>query len=107
MHINIQYDWDNSDYNCTAYPEKKELVSIKIETLDSDIAIYKIGEKNLYLIELWGGSGPSMNSFDITDNKTTALECFKKYLDLCVDMLIDEEIDKEKIFAKAKEILEI
>lgn len=107
MRITVSHNWHSDDYDCTVTPthERKLLISLSIKSIDSEIYLYKIGERDLYLVELWGGEGPSMNAFDVVDNKSEAFESFVNSLEICLEYAEESEVNKKRILDEAREKL--
>jgi len=105
MHISIYHDWHNYDYECSVSPkhEQDELASLAIESTESDIRVSKIVGRDLYLIELWGGSGPRRNEFHIVDDGKEAFASFKGFLEECCDYVEEGEVDTEKVLNELRE----
>ena len=106
MRITIYNDWNVHDYYCGVTPNSEYMIGFTFESIKSNVLLSRIPKKGLFLIELWGGEGPSRNEFHITDNEKEAFESFKEFVELCSDSAEEGEVSEaNKILVKAKEML--
>lgn len=110
MRIVIYHDWHNYDYCCEVYPhsEVEFLSGFTFESTESDVRLSKIQRKGLFLIELWGGDGPSRNEFHITDNENEAFQSFKEFIELCKEFADEEEAAQaDKVLIETRKMLNV
>lgn len=82
-------------WSCDVKPGEKQidLSGIDIESIDSTVSLSLVGEKELFLVELWGGQ-IGRNEFHICDNKREAYESFKVFLEQCSNFAEEDECEE-------------
>ncbi|RJS88239.1 hypothetical protein CW705_09395 [Candidatus Bathyarchaeota archaeon] len=106
MRIKIFHDWLYMDYGCDVEPKKlqKMIIICSFKSVGSSILLSEITKKSLYIIELWGGNGPTVNEFHIVDSNEKAYESFKKFIEMCSQYAEEEEIKKAQEILKEARI---
>jgi hypothetical protein len=99
MKITVFQDFEGGvgGYDWSTEPDTEVITEIYFETIDSNIAMYKIPSKELFLVELCGGNGPNYNELKIIDNEKDAFVSFREFGDIIKDYLSEDysaEIDK-------------
>jgi len=99
MKVIFCHDWHAYNYECEVSGVKTEtILELHYDSTDSDIKLSELVGKNLYLVELWGGDGPSHNEFHLVDSKIDALSSLNDFFERCNDYLEEEEVqDKKRI----------